>query len=668
MTSHRFISRAVLGAALLAIVPFGATTPASARTAPPDPADASAVIHAAGPERTGLRADQRPSSGKNLAAGPQFKKDDKMWRVIAPEVILRNTVSDPDGDKANLTFQVYTAKPDGTPDKPVKLTDDNQWGVLVSPYVASGKTAQVQVDYGRLKPGINYLFRTNAYDGSLYEQGWSAWEPFHILPYLSFPAPQASSTVDETTQQNTTFTRTDPGPALPTLRADGTIAEQPTRKRSCGAPDAQGHRLCIELNPPKQTTRLKAAPHRPAAAPKAELVDWCYGAPTGQDYMNRQEACLKSIGTGKLIFTDTDPDKPAIGYANFEFEQRIKAYPTKSESGSDFAEFDQQIRVKPTYIDPQLQGVHMDWKVASSCNDQCIQTPTKWVDDNNNYTGSKAYWLPGTPTQYDPLWGNVQIRWVGTGKQRIDLGWSVTASVDAGGNDATADFGTSGIQQVRELAPRCDDLVGGTAPGCTLPYFKPTFTLDTNLYPAAGAYYWLMQERMPDHAGARRWDSLLHYLGPDTTAKGPDGKPWTSKKSRDIVCDDTWSLHPTDNAVGSMDCDEYAMASTHESGGFPGGVNQVSSGSACAQLYTDRYLTDTVEFGLFADIRTAKNGPSGKERCGRAGISSKQNQGAFHDLPVKNWRLLDGDGYFVTNPGYEHCKGVAQICVWRKIS
>ncbi|MFF7972590.1 hypothetical protein [Streptomyces sp. NPDC007905] len=92
-----------------------------------------------------------------------------------------------------------------------------------------------------------------------------------------------------------------------------------------------------------------------------------------------------------------------------------------------------------------------------------------------------------------------------------------------------------------------------------------------------------------------------------------------------------------------------------------------SAAAARAQLYTGRCPTDTV-FGLFAGIRTAKNGPSGKERCGRAGINSKQNQGAFHDLPVKNRRLLDGDGCFVTNPGYGHCEGVAQICVWRKIS
>ncbi|WP_188274863.1 hypothetical protein [Streptomyces sp. CBMA152] len=69
----------------------------------------------------------------------------------------------------------------------------------------------------------------------------------------------------------------------------------------------------------------------------------------------------------------------------------------------------------------------------------------------------------------------------------------------AGGNPATADFGTNGIPAVRELAPRCDNIPKGIAPGCVLPFFKPTNNVDTNLYPAAGACYWLMQQKMPTH-------------------------------------------------------------------------------------------------------------------------------------------------------------------------
>ncbi len=61
----------------------------------------------------------------------------------------------------------------------------------------------------------------------------------------------------------------------------------------------------------------------------------------------------------------------------------------------------------------------------------------------------------------------------------------------------------------------------------------------------------------------------MHYLGPDTPVKNSAGARgqripavlrvrWTAH---------TWSVHPSDAPVGTVDCDEFAMASTHESGG-----------------------------------------------------------------------------------------------------
>ncbi|MGW1512189.1 hypothetical protein [Streptomyces sp. NPDC002394] len=107
---------------------------------------------------------------------------------------------------------------------------------------------------------------------------------------------------------------------------------------------------------------------------------------------------------------------------------------------------------------------------------------------------------------------------------------SLTSSVSTG-------FGTSGDALVRELAPRCDNIVKGSAPGCVLPYFNPNWTVDTNLYPAAGAYYWYMHQAMPDPAGSKQWDSLMHYLGPNTSVKNSADGTWTSDNSRTRVCD-----------------------------------------------------------------------------------------------------------------------------------
>ncbi|MET9804242.1 hypothetical protein [Streptomyces sp. NPDC006368] len=90
--------------------------------------------------------------------------------------------------------------------------------------------------------------------------------------------------------------------------------------------------------------------------PRARLRGWCYDKPAGKDYITRGEACLKNIGSATLMFVDADRDAE-IGFAEFDFEQRIKAYPNKGAYGSDFAEFDQQIVIAPVSVDAALQGV-----------------------------------------------------------------------------------------------------------------------------------------------------------------------------------------------------------------------------------------------------------------------------------------------------------------------
>ncbi len=111
------------------------------------------------------------------------------------------------------------------------------------------------------------------------------------------------------------------------------------------------------------------------------------------------------------------------------------------------------------------------------------------------------------------------------------------------------------------------------------------------------------------------------------------------------------------------------MATTHESGGFPGGPNQVASGDECAQLYTDKMGTGT-SFGLLADTRTDLNGPgtTGKVKCGRSSLPDVQNSGAFHQFQPSVWRLLDNDAFYVSNPGFEHCTSVDTTCARRVVS
>ncbi|RYJ19714.1 hypothetical protein CU044_7561 [Streptomyces sp. L-9-10] len=54
-------------------------------------------------------------------------------------------------------------------------------------------------------------------------------------------------------------------------------------------------------------------------------------------------------------------------------------------------------------------------------------------------------------------------------------------------------------------------------------------------------------------------------------------------------------------------------------------------------------------------------------RCGRAAIPATQNSGAFKNYPAPAWRLLDNDGFFLSNPGFEHCTSAVTTYAWRKV-
>ncbi|MFE1907996.1 hypothetical protein ACFW96_30675 [Streptomyces gardneri] len=125
---------------------------AAAVPAPPAPGlgASPAAVAAAGPQDLSAIAagGARPVSGRTPSVGPKFSKSGTVWRVITPQVVLRNTVTDADGDTATLTFQVYTTNADGTPKAQVDLDGSGAHGVLVSSYVASAYRAVSEVPRG----------------------------------------------------------------------------------------------------------------------------------------------------------------------------------------------------------------------------------------------------------------------------------------------------------------------------------------------------------------------------------------------------------------------------------------------------------------------------------------------------------------------------------------
>ncbi|MGW8889161.1 DNRLRE domain-containing protein [Streptomyces sp. NPDC055749] len=130
--------------------------------------------NAANQPKLSVTYNYRPSDGTNRQAGAPFKSYAGVWAVNTTTPTLRDTFTDPDGDKVNGTFQVYDAATN-TP-----ITTPSGEGLIVSDFVDSGKPASVTVPAGQLQDGKTYKFRTNAYDGTHYNLSWSPWTQFVV--------------------------------------------------------------------------------------------------------------------------------------------------------------------------------------------------------------------------------------------------------------------------------------------------------------------------------------------------------------------------------------------------------------------------------------------------------------------------------------------------------
>ncbi|WP_437061163.1 DNRLRE domain-containing protein [Streptomyces sp. enrichment culture] len=115
----------------------------------------------------------RPQDGTAQQAGPPFRSHEGVWGVSTLTPTLRDKFEDADGDRVSGSFQVYDAETN-TP-----ITTPAGDGVLISEYVEPGEWATVQVP-DELTDGRAYKFRTNAYDGTHYNLGWSPWRTFVV--------------------------------------------------------------------------------------------------------------------------------------------------------------------------------------------------------------------------------------------------------------------------------------------------------------------------------------------------------------------------------------------------------------------------------------------------------------------------------------------------------
>lgn len=204
----------------------------------------------------------------------------------------------------------------------------------------------------------------------------------------------------------------------------------------------------------------------------------------------------------------------------------------------------------------------------------------------------------------------------------------------------------------------CDD--GKSAkPGCIFAEYKPTWVMNFAKTPGAVAHAWLIRSKLPNRPGSKTHDQPMVYF---SESADPDGH--TPNDNRKVICPDKWASKkgnpdatPLD-ANDKLSCDEFAYASSYNSGGMPsveGGPNAVASGRQMGPDPCD----EVGQRWLAAAGRLETSAPTWKEVCGRSPMSNWINSQAmqpFADTFSTPNRLLDQDDeYRGAFPEFPHC-------------
>ncbi|MFF4509384.1 hypothetical protein [Streptomyces sp. NPDC001401] len=415
---------------------------------------------------------------------------------------------------------------------------------------------------------------------------------------------------------------------------------------------------CVQQKPGELTKSQQSAVKQRLRASDGDLFDWCDNLNTGKDYIKRTEACLKRATPLHAYFYSKLPNGEIIqvGDAMFASEIQLKLDPQSTT-------FQQRWWMVPVYF-KDFEGKQSEWgpltlKPEFTCTPQCTTSAPTWsapptwsttgVDMHNTYA---TFTHTATGLDTSDVY-SVQLVWK----------WDATTPGDITGWDG--DLGTS----VPDLNIRCDKTVANTQPGCVVSAYKPTWVMNFKKFAPAVAHAWLVQSKLPNHPGSQAANRPLLFLPADGGSSGQ--KP---TKNRDVICPKVkvdgqskgWAvakgnpdttLLPDFAANDTRSCDEFAYASTYNSGGMPtanGGLNPVTSGDACVQTYATRVTQG--EWHFYDDTREAA--PTWKEVCGRSSMSNWINTQSMQPFPStfsQPNRLLDKDPYWMAFPEFAGC-------------
>ncbi|MEV7600933.1 RICIN domain-containing protein [Kitasatospora sp. NPDC089797] len=405
-----------------------------------------------------------------------------------------------------------------------------------------------------------------------------------------------------------------------------TLEEQSTRDSD--APDLAEKCKATQVESERSASRMscsgydrsavnakKSAPKEqqgPAAGnPLSYIIPWC------PNHLNtvytRYEVCVQPPPYVVEVF-----DKGAfVGKAQFAVQLEIKAYPNESS-------FLEELSMTPMQLDASLKEITYEWEVE--CKAACKNSKVIW------HHGT-PHWTVGDGHSVQAL---IQHSWTGnsnpSSSDKIALKWISRSTIpntspsEESGTDANTDV-------------RCDNIIGSgpsrVNQGCVFYNYRPTFTVDPVLYPAARLAYLWAQSRWGYGSESRK--QPLHRDADNST------------DNRRRMCDGTFMAHPD---TPDTSCEEFPFAVTKESGDG----RTAASGSQCSQYYAFSWPEGPAGWALAGDGRYDYSGAP--KKCLRANIPLTQNSGVGGDLGrfTQEVRLMKGDAYYLNTGTLEELK------------
>ncbi|MGW4201019.1 hypothetical protein [Streptomyces sp. NPDC004726] len=509
------------------------------------------------------------------------------------------------------------------------MVGDNPYGVIVSPYVASGSTVTVDVPAGKLSLNTNYVFHTSAFDGSLYETSWSPWAPFRVelpvdltLPTPDYTAPDPSPLDDSPSPYQT----------KPYVPRTTPAAKSNPAVEQCSPRAEDGRQVCFGKPVPKSKAPKKAAQ---AATAATAGVPWCNTQFPSILATRLIECDVRTVPV--IIRTNGVPD--AIAYFTFlrminldgrnSFTEHLTIEPAQQIPPA-FLEINMKLaehlcQGSCQTVKPGPAWTAKTWWTPGDMHSTSLTTSYTW---DASAVGQTYLFKPDVKIDADILPADGRIRPFKTGYQ-----WSKGYS-----------GGTEDLDQIR-----CDTTTAGPGTGCVFLNSAPTYAFNAKAFPQAAAHGWLIQEFTPNHPGSESAQKPMYYMGDDTQ----------NSRSRKRICPTGWAAGNGDptalvDPIDELNCDEFAFASTYNSGGMSsaeGGLNPAlkpgsptPTGDACIGTYAKQHGTAIHLFSL--------NGtdPTFKEVCGRSAMSGIHNQQSMGDAFAKFMRanrIMDKDAYWL---------------------